>query len=215
MTKLTKSAVLDAIKTRRSVRAFKPDPLPTEIITQIIDAGNCAPSGGNYQPWRFVVVTDPDMRHRLRDAAYPYWKEEFERGTFSEHFKNFVADLYPRCLGWEFQPFDQLRHRIADYKDGVYFDAPVIVFVIGTGEPAAVHAGIDCPMVCLNMMLAAHSLGVGSIWVSHGLLGLKDVYVKADLGIKDDEQVFGPVLMGYPRIMPSPPKKAQPQIIWI
>jgi nitroreductase len=211
MIETTENSVLDAIRTRRAVRAFRPDPLPREILTRIIEAGNSAPSGGNCQPWRFVVVEDLETRHRLRDAAYPYWKEEFERGPFSDHFKDLVTEMYQRCVGWEHQPFDELRPKIAIWKDAVYYDAPVFVFVVGTDGDAA----IDCAMACLNMMLAAHALGVGSIWVSHGLLGLKDPQVKNDLGIKDDEQAFGPVLLGYPRIVPSPPRKKEPVVRWV
>ena len=148
----------------------------------------------------------------MRDCAHPHWEEEFSsEREFPERFKRLLADMYARCVGWEFQPFEQLRPRIAKWKDAIYYDAHVFVFVLGSGG----HAEMDCPMVCLNMMLAAYSLGVGSIWVSHGLLGLEDPGMRADLGIKDDDQVFGPVLMGYPRIMPRPPEKAAPVIRWI
>jgi len=211
MARPSDNSVLSAIRTRRAVRAFKSDPIPRDVLMEILEAGNWAPSGGNFQPWRFVVVEDVEMRHRLRDSAHPHWEKEFSQGPLSEQFKNLVTDIYRRCVGWDFQSFEQLRPRVAEWKDGIYYDAPVFVFVLGDG----VHAPMDCPMVCLNMMLAAHSLGVGSIWVSHGLLGLKDPQMKADLGIKDQEQVYGPVLIGYPKIVPQPPEKAQPVITWI
>ena len=70
-------------------------------------------------------------------------------------------------------------------------------------------------MVCLNMMLAAHSLGIGSNWVSHGLLGLQDEEVQSALDLKENEQVFGPILFGYPKLYPEPPKKKEPVIKWI
>jgi len=211
MTKGTENAVLTAIRNRRAVRAFRSDPVPKDILSEILDAGNWAPSGGNYQPWRFVVVEDPAMRHRLRDSAFPHWERELSGGPFPEHFRNLVEEMYARCVGWAFKPFEQLRPQIAAWKDAIYYDAPVFVFVVGKGALSV----MDCPMVCLNMMLAAHSLGVGSIWVSHGLLGLKDLKVKADLSIKDDEQVYGPVLLGYPRILPPPPEKVEPVVTWV
>jgi nitroreductase len=212
MTRPISNPVIETIKSRRAVRAFRPDPVLKEILEAIVDAGNWAPSGGNRQPWRFVIVEDSTMRHRLRDAAYPYWQEEFSRDEFPQPFKHLVEEMYVRCVGWEFQPFDQLRPQIAAWKDAVYYDAPVVIFVVGGEGPTT---NLDCSMVCMNMMLAAHAMGVGSIWVSHGLLGLKDPSIKADLGIQDEEQVFGPILIGYPKIVPSPPEKAPPQVTWI
>jgi len=57
--------VFDAIKTRRSVRKYKPEPVPDEHLKQILDAARLAPSAGNRQPWRFVVVRDPKLRRKL------------------------------------------------------------------------------------------------------------------------------------------------------
>ena len=79
MTKGTENAVLTAIKNRRAVRAFRSDPVAKDILTDILEAGNWAPSGGNYQPWGFVVVEDPATRHRLRDSAFPHWERELKR----------------------------------------------------------------------------------------------------------------------------------------
>ncbi len=61
--------VLDAIKTRRSVRKYKPDPLPEGDLKKIMAAAQLAPSAGNKQPWRFVVVRDPEKRRRLAEVA--------------------------------------------------------------------------------------------------------------------------------------------------
>jgi nitroreductase len=56
---------IEAMKKRRSVRAFKPDPIPETIIEEIIDCGRMAASAINIQPWTFVVVTNADMRRRI------------------------------------------------------------------------------------------------------------------------------------------------------
>ena len=58
---------LEALKTRRSVRVYKEDPVPSEIIEDIIDCGRLAATARNVQPWEFVVVTDADMRGRLAE----------------------------------------------------------------------------------------------------------------------------------------------------
>jgi nitroreductase len=61
--------VSDAIKGRRSVRAFKSTSVPQEIVDRLIDAARCAPSAGNIQPWEFIVVRKPEIKARLVEAA--------------------------------------------------------------------------------------------------------------------------------------------------
>lgn len=61
--------VLEAIKTRRSVRRYKPDTVPDEVLARVLDAARFAPSGKNLQPWKFVVVRSPETRKRLAEAS--------------------------------------------------------------------------------------------------------------------------------------------------
>lgn len=68
----------DAMKTRRSVRDFSPEPIPDELLDFAIATAGTAPSGANRQPWRFVVVKDPAVKRRIREAA-----EEEERAFYS------------------------------------------------------------------------------------------------------------------------------------
>jgi len=60
----------DAISRRRSIRKFKPDPIPQNHLTQILEAARLAPSGCNAQPWRFKVVTDQQTKEALAQAAF-------------------------------------------------------------------------------------------------------------------------------------------------
>ncbi|NIM07309.1 MAG: nitroreductase [Armatimonadetes bacterium] len=55
----------EAIRCRRSVRSFKPDPVPEKSLNRILEAARCAPSSLNLQPWKFVVVKDPQTRHAI------------------------------------------------------------------------------------------------------------------------------------------------------
>ncbi len=60
----------DAIEQRRSIRRFKPDPIPDEQIRALLDAARLAPSGSNAQPWRFKIVKDQGTKEKLAQAAY-------------------------------------------------------------------------------------------------------------------------------------------------
>jgi nitroreductase len=61
--------VSDAIAKRRSIRSYKDKPIEKEVLERVLEAGRLAPSACNYQPWRFVVVTDPEMRKKVAKAA--------------------------------------------------------------------------------------------------------------------------------------------------
>lgn len=62
-------SVKDAVLTRRSIRKFKPQPIPKEVLEEILSLALKAPSSNNLQPWRVVVVQDPELKERLREAA--------------------------------------------------------------------------------------------------------------------------------------------------
>ncbi len=65
--------VMEAIRTRRSIRAYKPDPVPEDVLLQVLEAARLAPSAGNRQPWLFVVVRDVAVKERLRQAYGAEW----------------------------------------------------------------------------------------------------------------------------------------------
>src|SRR5215470_4981040 len=68
----TYKMLLDLVKTRMSVRKFRPDPIPEDTINKILEVARWAMSGANSQPWEFVVVTDPKIKKELRDAYSEY-----------------------------------------------------------------------------------------------------------------------------------------------
>ncbi len=185
--------VIETIMRRRSVRLYESKPIPREILQTIIDAGNAAPTGGNAQSWRFVVVEDKSFRNKLMSLAIPRYKKWMEKAS---------------------QELSDMRKEIdAVVSDPIYYDAPAIVFVLGSGMTGE----LDTPMVCENIMLAARSLGIGSCWVYFGQLPLDDQEVRNNLEIQEGEKIYGPILLGYPRRgeFPASPKKKNSVIKWI
>ena len=69
----------DAMRCAPTTRRFKPDPVPVEALTRALDAARFAPSGGNRQGWRVVVVRDPERRTKLRDLYLPGWREYMQQ----------------------------------------------------------------------------------------------------------------------------------------
>jgi nitroreductase len=68
--------LFEIIRTTRSMRRLKPDPVPNELIRKIMEAGVCAPSGGNMQRWRFLVVRDPKVKETVGALYKRAWDEQ-------------------------------------------------------------------------------------------------------------------------------------------
>jgi nitroreductase len=77
---------------RRSVRDFSPEPVPFELIERAIHTAGTAPSGAHQQPWRFVVVADPEVKQQIREAAEAEERENYER-RMPEEWKEALAPL--------------------------------------------------------------------------------------------------------------------------
>jgi len=206
----TMNPVVEAIHSRQSIRSYKPDPVPREVINAIIEAGNQAPSRGRqeegstefvFQPWRFVVVEDPEFKRELVQTTLPSWRK------MTESMKETHPEIYEQVMmQYEAMP---------EPKDMVYYSAPVILFVIGpTGYD------ISCALACENIMIAATSFGLGSCYVGFGAMVKGNADVVQALELTDDERIYGPILLGYPKEEPSTlasirPKKKEPVVKWI
>ena len=202
--------VIETIKSRRSVRSYKQTPVPKELIEAIIDAGNWAPTGNNRQPWRFVVVEKGDFRERLIHVAAPIQRRVIDSWMSTEDgfLREYFVDFFPKCLGWPRQSYEDTMRQARDLEDGVYWGAPVAIFVIGT-------SGRESALVCENMMLAAQSLGLGTCIVGFGTLVTEDEEVVEAFRLQGNEKIHDCVVVGYPEIVPGPPNKRDPEVIWI
>lgn len=182
--------IFQAIRERRSVRKFQQKKVPRRLVEQVIEAGNLAPSVDNLQPWRFVVVEEESVKEKLRNTAIPKWRNIIENLSVSEPER--------------FQIFGKFM----DLDDPVYYSAPVIIFVIGP-------SGVNCALACENMMLAAHSLGLGSCYVGWGTLALEEPELTQLFGLEEKERVYGPILLGFPEKIPEAPEKKKACVKWL
>ena len=207
--KVITNSVIEAINNRWSTRSYEPKPIPKDIINKIIEAGNQAPFMSKkhakpediFQPWRFVVVEDPEFKQKLIQATEPI------RSRFIESMKETMPEMYEQAM--------RLYEAMGEPKDMVYYSAPVIIFVIGpTGSD------VSCALACENIMIAATSFGLGSCYVGFGAMVTGDADVVGALELTDDERIFGPIVLGYPKensgaLYSIRPKKKEATIKWI
>ena len=162
--------VLQAIQSRRSVRRFKPDMVPAELLDQVLQAGTYAATGMGRQSPIILAVTDPKVRDQL-------------------------SRMYAAIMGSDKDPF---------------YGAPVVLVVLADkSRPTCVYDG---SLVMGNLMLAAHSLGLGSCWIHRAKEEFESPEGKAlltSLGIQGEYEGIGHCILGYPEgELPQPaPRK--------
>jgi iodotyrosine deiodinase len=138
----------DAMAQRRSVRDFSPEPLPEGLIETAVRAAASAPSGANVQPWRFVVVTDPERKRRLRLAAEAEEREFYARRATDE----WLDAIAPIGTDWR-KPFLETA------------PAVIVVFEVHQGpnspKPYYVKESVG---IAVGLLLAAlHQAGVATL----------------------------------------------------
>lgn len=134
----------DTMATRRSVRDFSPEPVPIKVIEAAIRAAATAPSGANIQPWRFVVVTDPERKRRLREAAEAEEREFYQRRATQE----WLQALEPLGTDWQ-KPFLEVA------------PALVVVFEVHRPRPYYVKESVG---IAVGLLLATlHQAGLATL----------------------------------------------------
>ncbi len=195
----------DVILGRRSIRGYKPDPVPRELIEEIIGLAMRAPSSMNTQPWNFYIITgEPLDRIRAgnteRNMAGVPQSREFRIGT-----KGFEGKHRERQIGVAKQLFGAMG--IArDDKDGRQdwvlrgfrqFDAPVCVIVTFDKELEGMDdAPFDCGAVATALVNAAWSRGLGAVINSQGIM--QSPVVREHAGVADDQVIMKSIALGWP-----------------
>jgi len=183
--------VMQAIRGRRAVRDYRPEPVSSETIYQLIAAASWAPSGMNQQPWHFTVVTDAALLDEI-SAKAKAWMLDSVRGLPREaHFREIMADP----------------------QFHLFYHAPALI-VISTTAPGQ-WGREDCALAAQNLMLAAVPLGLGTCWIGFAQVWLNSPEGKEFLNLPREALVVAPIVVGNPKaIPPAGPRKA-PAVSWI
>ncbi len=172
-------AFADELTTRRTVRDFASTPIPLEAVREAVRAAATAPSGANVQPWRFVVVTDPVARRRIREGA-----EAEER------------EFYDRRAGEEW--LDALAPLGTDADKPFLETAPVLVVVFevhrGGGEPRPYYPKESVGIAVGLLLAALHRAGFATL--THTPSPMR--FLGEILGRPRNERPFVVIPVGYP-----------------
>ena len=184
-----------AMSTLRAVRRLKPDPIPSDVLERVLQAACWAPTGGNMQPWKIIVVTDPALKAGLQDAYRPEW-ESYAVG-YMARFEGQPEEVVAA---------QQRNKNAGDYLADHLHEAPaLLVFCANPKAMAITDARLDrvsmvgggsvYPAV-QNTMLACVAEGLGCTLTT--LHCQREDEVKELLSIPDEWATVGMVPIGYP-----------------
>jgi nitroreductase len=195
------------IKERRSIRNFKAIMPKDEEIIQIIESAGYAPSPTNLQPWKFLIIKSESIKRKMVEAV------QRKIGSRIQETKNTPSD------------------ELTDYCSYFTFfqNAPVIIVPLYKPYPSSVYAylmdeeeeefldmgnalGImSASAATQNLLLAAHSLGLGGCWM-HGPLWAR-AELREILGVKEPWEILAIVPIGVPAVIPKPPRRKRVRLI--
>jgi len=194
-------SLLALVKKRRSIRRFKPDPIPDEYIEKIIDVARWAPSGFNMQPWEFVVVRKAELRKEIVEL---------------------VEEIRPQTRQMETarEPWQGKTWKMTGLTGGEMDYSTAPVFILLFGDP---RTTVGLPMnvrydshkrdiiyvssmanAFLYLHLAATTLDLATQWISAVQTPYVHCMIKKLLGIPFEMEVFDMIALGYPALKPRP-----------
>jgi nitroreductase len=167
----------------RALRRFKPDPVPESVLFQLFDAAIRAPSGQNAQDWRFLVVTEPEIKTRMQEWAIQAWPGLAARYTARPG----GIEALSRSQRLSLRSVEHLAHHLAA--------VPVIVVVCALRGRHSTPGGSTFPAV-QNLLLAARALGLGASIFNLPLAGGPEL--SRLLEIPESNQIHCLIPLGYP-----------------
>ena len=180
----------EVFKNRRSIRKFKQKSIPLEFIKSIITDSILAPSAGNEQPWKFIIIKNRELINRISD--------ECKKNLLTRMAAN--PDDYAK-------KYEKMLQNEAFH---IFYHAPIVVYILG--DEGLKNLYVDCALAASYFMISATSKGLGTCWVNFGI-EIHNAVLRKELGLLDNHKIIAPIAIGYPDKIPGIPARKEPQII--
>ena len=182
----------DLLKTRRSIRDFEDRNIPLDMIRDMIRESCLAPSSGNLQPWRFIVINNRALIKKLSDESKKNLVSYIERNPDA--------------------PVRKYEDALRNKHFNVFYNAPSLIYILGLKEVGS--AQIDCALAASYFMFSAAARGLGTCWVALGK-HIQDPKLFEEIGMPKGCEIVAPIIVGYPKNVPDVPQRMEPQILKI
>lgn len=199
------NAVMEAIVGRRSIRQFEDKEIDNETIENIIKAARFAPSADNRQPWRFIVIKNREVIRRLAEEVKKTMHKILKRRLTLKFSIKELKD-------WQQRQF--IKAVLSQKKDFIFFDAPLLIFII---SEKGIFNRESCACAAQNMMLYAHSCGLGSCWIGFAHSLNYNKAFREEFGLEKEQFIASAIIFGYPKNIPKAPlRKIEADVMkWI
>jgi len=211
--------LVSLMRSRRSCRNFLDTPVDTRNLEDLVRIGITAPSGTNSQKWTFTILPDRQIVLRLGTAIGRFFERlnrlagnRILRGTLKLMGRSQLDDYYR-------EHHDSVRDALLEWKSGGIdrlFHGATAAILVGSEQVAS------CPMedallATQNILLGAHSMGLGTCLVGFAVAALqKDANIKASFGIPPDEPVYSLIALGHPdETYLHPAGRKKPLVRWV
>jgi nitroreductase len=192
---MSEIGLYEAMSTTRAVRRLRPDPIPDDVLRRVLEAASWAPSGGNRQPWRVIVVKDPAKKKVLRDLYAPVWQQYMQGRRKSVEA---LPDAQREASLRTFAAGDRLAETLHEVPAVCVFVCNPQWLAITDSElerPSVVGGGSIYPAV-QNLLLACRAEGLGCVLTT--LLVAFDAQISQMLELPEPWGTYAFVPIGYP-----------------
>jgi nitroreductase len=188
--------LFETMENCRAMRRLKPDPVPDNLIAKILHAGTCAPSGGNAQKWRFLVLKD----RKTKEAVAVWYKKAYDE-VIGPRYSSVAPP--PGVSPEKFKR----QHSAVEYLTEHFAEAPVwIVACLEDGANPGPGAGASIYPAVQNMVLACRAVGLGTTLTNRHMIHQKEV--DRALGLPEGVHSYAILPIGYPMGKFGPVKRA-------
>ena len=180
----------ELLEKRRSIRDFEPKDVSIETINDIIKESCLAPSSGNRQEWRFIIINNREVLRRISDECKRNVRQEIEEdpGTYMSRYKDVMKSE---------------RHN-------VFYNAPCLILILGPKDNHSLE--IDCTLIASYVMFSSVTRGLGTCWIGMGNY-IRDSALLDEIGMAEEYKIVAPIILGYPKRILDPAPRKDPQIL--
>lgn len=216
---VSSTEIVALMRSRRSCRTYREEALPQDILTDLVKIGTTAPSGTNSQAWNFTILpTREDLqifggmvadyyRGLNRLAEKPLLRtlvKIFGGDSLGRYYRNYYGSVAEALGEWDEEGMDRLFHG-------------AVAAILVTGKKDASCPAEDALLATQNILLAAHTMGLGSCLIGFGVQAMRrSPQIKKKMELTDDEEIYSIIALGYPAITflrPTVRKVVVPRIL--